>query len=91
MRRSRFLGTPMGKSRNNAADIKVGQRFGRLTVFEVYPSTGGRFRVKAQCDCGEVVDQRPRYLLVGQVKSCGCLQREHRASLAERRWHRGGA
>lgn len=61
--------------------IKLGQRFGRLTVIEDcgikrYPS-GGRTKVwKCLCDCGnETVVITPN-LNSGRTQSCGCYKRE---------------
>lgn len=58
----------MQKRRN----IKVNDRFTRLTVVEVI-SVG---RLRCLCDCGNVVVLYRNALLVGHDKSCGCMHQE---------------
>jgi len=55
--------------------IKEGDQFGKLIVYECYPTTGGRCRVKLVCACGNTVDQQPSRILTGRIKSCGCHRR----------------
>jgi len=69
----------------DAAKLKAGERFGRLTVIEDNGMTiyGGHRRsiVKTRCDCGEEVFKLRTNLLHGKVKSCGCLRQEIMAKI----------
>jgi hypothetical protein len=51
--------------------VKVGQRFGMLTVIEVLERHGTGHRCLCRCDCGneKVIHERG---LKGKTKSCGC-------------------
>lgn len=53
----------------------TGQRFGKLTVLEEVPGTGGQVCWKCRCDCGTEVVTTSGQLLAGYKKSCGCLSR----------------
>lgn len=62
-----------------ASAVKVGDRFGRLTVLATgkIPDT---YRYKAVCRCncgGDPFAVRFDALLSGQTQSCGCLQRDN--------------
>ena len=56
----------------------TGMTFGRLTVLKQVPSTNrGRYATwLCQCACGTLKRVTSSNLRRGQVKSCGCLQRE---------------
>lgn len=62
----------------------IGQRFGRLV--SVGPTPVRKYGTSCwifQCDCGSVVISRPRDVVIGHQKSCGCLHAEaigHRAA-----------
>ena len=59
------------KGSKKSRKLKVGMRFGRLVLTEVYP-------IKALCDCGTLIDVRTSGTLrVGDVQSCGCLKKEN--------------
>lgn len=64
----------MGRSRGSKnVEIVLGQKFGRLTVLSVLPSTDRKRRVLCRCDCGiEKVVSFPD-MRVGHIRSCGCL------------------
>jgi len=62
--------------RTTEPPCKVGDVFCRLTVIEMMTVGNGRYRAKAECVCGEIVDHPPRLLVKGRVKSCGCLMRD---------------
>ena len=53
-------------------EIKVGERFGRLTVIE----DCGPKNVKCVCDCGKTKIAHRKYLRNGDTQSCGCLHRD---------------
>lgn len=58
-----------------------GRRFGRLTVIKktTRKDAWGRcYLYRCRCDCGRVKLTTSTMLLSGQVRSCGCLQREAR-------------
>lgn len=57
----------------------VGRRFGRLTAIEpVSIVKSGRRRTfwRSVCDCGEEFSAVRESILCGNVRSCGCLQKE---------------
>lgn len=60
-------------------DIKVGQRFNRLTVVEelpiyVAPNGQRKRRFRCKCDCGNYTDVMLSNLVYGGVASCGCAK-----------------
>lgn len=62
--------------------IKIGQRYGKLTVIEDLgmikrPNGKNRHFWKCKCDCGNTFEVRGDCLKSGNNKSCGCLQYEH--------------
>lgn len=59
----------------------TGQRFGRLLVAGLYHF--GRW--VCVCDCGRLVNVLGTRLRHGDIRSCGCLQREHWLALGSRR------
>lgn len=52
------------------ADVKPGQRFGRLTVLRELSNR----RFECKCDCGRVTTVSKTNLTNGLVHSCGCLR-----------------
>lgn len=71
------LGHPTSK---DAATVKPGAVFGRLTVESTEPmarprARAGRFAV-CRCSCGDVARVSPASLRSGKTKSCGCLRSE---------------
>lgn len=61
----------------------IGQRFGRLVVIgegeKIRDSNGHkRGTFVCQCDCGNTITVNRRYIVRGQKKSCGCINREIR-------------
>lgn len=62
--------------------IEVGQRFGRLTVREIYsPKRRDQHRIRCSCDCGGEIDLRGSQLRHGSNKSCGCWKRDRLGDL----------
>lgn len=57
-----------------------GRRFGRLTVKE-YMGAASNYKWRCLCDCGRMTLVQSANLTSGNVRSCGCLQKE-RASEA---------
>lgn len=60
----------------------AGQRYGRLVVLEMLGVRNAVTYVKALCECGSVCELRGACLRNGATRSCGCLQRESKASRA---------
>lgn len=58
----------------------VGKRFGRLTVIEAVdleePIHDSRIGWRCKCDCGNEVITTRGSLTYGDIKSCGCLQKD---------------
>ena len=53
-------------------EVKVGDKYGKLTVTEIYKEDE-RTRYKCICDCGQEVKISAAYKLYrGYIKSCGC-------------------
>lgn len=62
----------------------TGQKFNRLTVLEraddyITPQGVHYVKWKCQCECGNIVEVTRSKLVNGDVKSCGCLNKETRA------------
>ncbi len=58
-------------------DIKIGEKFGRLTVLECLREETNKFRhYRCICECGKQHYAIASNLTKGSVKSCGCLKRE---------------
>lgn len=61
-------------------EVKVGERFGRLTVISELERRKTRVSVERQfelqCDCGTKTKATLHNLRAGQVRSCGCLSSE---------------
>lgn len=64
------------KERTNFLDL-AGREFGRLTVIEeMTQRTRGSVCWKCKCTCGNEKVIASKYLMNGDVRSCGCLQEE---------------
>lgn len=60
----------------------TGIRFGRLLVINRDKNdSSGRCVWVCKCDCGNIVSVKSHYLISGEKKSCGCLQREVNSSV----------
>jgi hypothetical protein len=53
----------------------AGRKFGRLTVIRFARMIGKRSEWLCRCDCGKHCIKRGSALIIGGVKSCGCLAR----------------
>lgn len=54
----------------------VGKRYGKLVVQEVFYKPGSsRVYAKSICDCGNTHEGIARHILIGNTKSCGCMQK----------------
>lgn len=51
-----------------------GQRFHRLTLLHTVRGTG---RWSCRCDCGNLTEQYPNAMRRGDIKSCGCFNRDN--------------
>ena len=54
----------------------MGLTYGRLTVIREAGSKGGHKRVLCKCVCGNEKAVDVRFILSGNTKSCGCLNRD---------------
>lgn len=55
----------------------IGKKFGRLTPIEVVLKTGNGVGLICKCDCGTVCTKPARMIKRGDVRSCGCITRQH--------------
>lgn len=56
---------------------EMGQRYGRLVVIsDLETGKGGHAMWLCRCDCGNETDAAGVDLRSGNVRSCGCLQKE---------------
>jgi hypothetical protein len=54
-----------------------GERFGKLiALYPTYQRKGGQVVWLCKCDCGNKHLVRANHLKCGQVRSCGCLQKD---------------
>ena len=65
--------------------MKIGDKFGRLTVLRLLPGKKYLWFSKAEvlCECGSKKVILRRYLTGGSSSSCGCLRKERAAALAQ--------
>ena len=56
--------------------VSSGDRFSRLTAKEVVRRPIMVEHVRCSCDCGNEIFAKPRDLMAGSVRSCGCLNKE---------------
>lgn len=54
----------------------TGKKFGRLTVIEKAPSTGGQAEWICRCECGNIKKVKGQHLRNGATVSCGCFNKE---------------
>ena len=54
----------------------MGLTYGRLTVIREAGSKGGHRLVLCKCVCGKEKTIQVRFILNGNTKSCGCLNRD---------------
>ena len=65
----------------NAIDL-TGKKFGRLTVIERVSHKSPHAYWLCECDCGsKLILVRGTYLRKGNIKSCGCLHKDHAKEL----------
>ena len=53
------------------SQIKIGDKFGWLTVIELIPDSKNP-KAKCLCDCGSITISQRGSLKIGKSKSCGC-------------------
>lgn len=57
--------------------IKIGEKFGRLTVLDIDKSKQFQNRyLICLCECGNIKSVRADHLKSGKIKSCGCMYKE---------------
>jgi hypothetical protein len=54
----------------------TGKKFNRLTIIKRLPNRKGIVYWLCLCDCGNYHEARGKHLKCGNIKSCGCLQKE---------------
>ena len=73
-------GDKMAKAKN-----EIGNKYGRLLVIEEGGIDTSKHKMwRCQCDCGNIIDVRHRYLRCGEVSSCGCSNSKGNATI--KRW-----
>ena len=68
--------------------LRVGDIYKRLEVIKILtPSTGWKgSKVQCECECGNEKITYRKYLIRGQVGSCGCLAVEQKKAFSAKRW-----
>lgn len=64
---------------------KVGNKYGRLTILEILPSSGST-KVRCICDCGNEYIGCQSDIVCGHTKSCGCLHKEVTSQTNTKDW-----
>jgi hypothetical protein len=59
--------------KRSSADVRPGERFGRLTVTGLGAKKNGTFLWQCTCECGGQKEIAAFSLLSGRTRSCGCL------------------
>ncbi len=63
----------------------TGQKFNHLTALEkTEQRKDGKVVWKCQCDCGNIAYVTTKHLKSGEVKSCGCLKKQHQIEFGQR-------
>lgn len=63
----------------------VGNKYGRLTILEILPSSGAT-KVRCICDCGNEYIGCQTDIVSGHTKSCGCLHKEVTSQANTKDW-----
>jgi hypothetical protein len=75
-------GKSPGEPGHHKKPFAAGAKFGRLTVLRVTANPPNRNRhYDCRCDCGGLTVVAGHNLRGGNVRSCGCLAREHAAEM----------
>lgn len=60
------------KSCGHCNDVKVGDKFGNVTIIKIKPSDNGGCRAKGVCDCGKETKYYDNYdFISGKIVTCG--------------------
>ena len=60
-------------SQNNAVDMPIGGKYGKLTILKRAPvSPGGLAKWICECECGNITEVAGTQLRSGRTTSCGC-------------------
>lgn len=54
----------------------TGEKYGRLTVISYIPISRGKSKWLCQCDCGNETFVTRSNLVMGKIRSCGCMKKE---------------
>lgn len=71
--------------KSKGKEILVGQKYGRLTVLEVYKDCTPQ-EVLCECECGNRIRAIKFQVLSGHTQSCGCLSRERKSEAVTKDW-----
>ena len=75
------LAKEIARERDSAENL-TGRTFGRLTVlYRVENDSSGKPKWLCKCECGNMKAVSAKHLKHGDVKSCGCLPKEHAKTL----------
>ncbi len=57
-------------------EVKLGEKFGKLTIIKEVQKRAGKRYFLCLCDCGNKREERLVALRAGKIKSCGCARNE---------------
>ncbi len=67
----------IGRTKDQNARIKIGQKYGRLTIVDIERKQNKRgYMMICKCECGRITKVVYADLFHGKTRSCNCLQRE---------------
>ena len=61
--------------------IKIGDKFNRLTVIEIIPQIKKATKYKCECECGNVIIVEGYKLKTEKIKSCGCYRQDRMSEI----------
>jgi hypothetical protein len=77
LRKGKRIGCPACLHGHSFKDMKIGSRYGRLTIVELDCNSSHGFKWKCKCDCnGNIQSYLGYHLRIGKTKSCGCLHHD---------------
>ena len=67
-----------GLDQHDCLTVRVGDRFGRITILAVGKLAGQKYKYRAvyKCDCGTEAITQCGTIQIGTTRSCGCKNRE---------------
>jgi hypothetical protein len=67
------------KTRRKRTKIKMGDKFGRLTILRWIGYQNSHKTYEVRCECGTIKTVTGTHMVQGYIKSCGCLHFEMRS------------